>query len=658
MRSLQRPRRGIALLLSLIFIGCGSATPQPDAAVASEPAPAPVADDVLRAGLESPYVLRSGDGTAWLGVLVTPPADAVARPPLALALVVDTSGSMEGEKIEHARFAARTLIEALGPADEVALVAFASDVQVVRPRVALGQADVPALLATVDALSATSSTALHGGLVAGLKELEGAPPAAVRRLLLISDGQANVGPSTAEDILAALPPDGGATLSTLGVGTDYDEKVLTAVAERGRGGFHHLTDPVQLAGIVQAELDRARAVAGRGAVISVTPRPGVEILGASPGLSLQPQADGSVRIDLGDVHAGETRALAIQIRVPRGGEGEAADVALQYQPVGGGPAVARTATVAYRLTASPEEVTASAVPGYVVAADRARSAQILAEAAGLLRDGDLLEAQARLRDERARLQARRDALTGEERQAIEGLLALFADPYVDTDLDASSAPDPDAFSALLEAARQGQAVDAGRLGGLPAERLRLLRNAAYARHGYPFKSSDLQTFFAKTGWYREDRGFTPARLTRQDVANVATLKTWEQRAGLVVSATVRSGPAVSDADFEALVDQVRQGMPVAVGALDGLSLARLRVLRNAAYARHGYPFRAADLRAWFSARAWYRPDPAFTAADLTPEDAATIRVIKERERARLGGGAEAVRDFELRNRARAHQVVH
>ena len=88
MRSLQRPRRGIALLLSLIFIGCGSATPQPDAAVASEPAPAPVADDVLRAGLESPYVLRSGDGTAWLGVLVTPPADAVARPPLALALVV------------------------------------------------------------------------------------------------------------------------------------------------------------------------------------------------------------------------------------------------------------------------------------------------------------------------------------------------------------------------------------------------------------------------------------------------------------------------------------------------------------------------------------------------------------------------------------------
>ncbi|MEZ4467884.1 MAG: VWA domain-containing protein, partial [bacterium] len=226
-------------------------------------------DDVLRAGLESPYVLRSGDGTAWLSVLITPADGPRARPPVALALVIDTSGSMEGEKLEHARFAARRLAEALGPDDEVAVVAFASEVRVVSPR-----APVAAPLFTlIDGLQATSSTALHGGLVAGLKALEGAAPGAVRRLILISDGQANVGPSTAEAILAALPPDAGATLSTLGVGTDYDAQVLTTVAEHGRGGFYHLTDPVQLAGIVQAELDQARAVAGREAVITVVPRP-------------------------------------------------------------------------------------------------------------------------------------------------------------------------------------------------------------------------------------------------------------------------------------------------------------------------------------------------------------------------------------------------
>lgn len=63
----------------------------------------------------------------------------------------------------------------------------------------------------------------------------------------------------------------------IGIGTDYDENVMAAAARRGEGGFHHLTDPAQLAGILEEELRSARSVAGRDAVLTFSPRPGVEV---------------------------------------------------------------------------------------------------------------------------------------------------------------------------------------------------------------------------------------------------------------------------------------------------------------------------------------------------------------------------------------------
>ena len=68
-------------------------------------------------------MLQSGDGEAYLGILIRPPADAAkARPPVALAMVIDTSGSMESEqKIENARHAATSTIKALGERDHLTM---------------------------------------------------------------------------------------------------------------------------------------------------------------------------------------------------------------------------------------------------------------------------------------------------------------------------------------------------------------------------------------------------------------------------------------------------------------------------------------------------------------------------------------------------------
>jgi hypothetical protein len=82
-------------------------------------------------------------------------------------------------------------------------------------------------------------------------------------------------------------------------------------------------------------------------------------------------------------------------------------------------------------------------------------------------------------------------------------------------------------------------------------------------------------------------------------------------------------------------------------------------LRNTSYARHGYVFRASDLRATFRAKPWYREDPSYAETRLTPQDADNIRHVQDRERRLLASaGGEALRDFELRSRARAYEAIH
>lgn len=653
----------LRLICVLICALAACASPRPPAAqlmpASDAPAPASAASTagpaILSAGLESRYVLQSGDGEAYLGVLIRPPEDTQrVRPPVALALVVDTSGSMKGQKIEHARFAARSVAQRLGDDDQIAVVRFSSDVQILYPRVRLGDANRGTLNALIESFTADDNTNLYGGLLAGLAALEGSGDA-VRRVLLISDGQATTEPNTAAGIVAALPaPQQPTILSTIGVGADYDAAIMSAVAEHGGGGFHHLTDSIQLAGILETELDRARAVAGTAAVLTITPEPGTKILGG-PGLAVEDLPDGRVRIAIGEVFAGETRTVSIKVKLPPKGPRTATlgTVALQYQPVDQGPVVQANTVVQFERTPSLTQVAQGEVPAYMVAADRMRVAHVLSDAAALLKEGDLLEAQAVLRDERARLQTRRARLDGPAQVEADALIALFNDPIVDAELGAAAAPNTDQFDALLEIIRQGGAISGKALVGLPKDTLRILRNAAYARHGYRFKAADLTRFFQQRPWYRPDAGFRHDRLTPQDVRTVTLIKTWEKRAGL---STITPVAAHHDS-FSLDVSAAREGKPVDTKRLRRLSLKQLRILRNASYARHGYTFRAQDLRAWFGKQKWYRPDAQFDPADLTPTDTANVRTIKQRERALLANAKDSVRELELRSRARARQAV-
>jgi Ca-activated chloride channel family protein len=155
-------------------------------------------------------------------------SEAEARPnrlPLNIAVVIDHSGSMAGAKIEKTKQAAMQLIDQLTTQDTLALVEFDDTVEVLFPTQHV--VDREALKAQVQRIEPGGSTALYAGVEAGGKQLLkiDSRTERINRVILLSDGLANVGPSST----AALKGLGrslsrqGVSVTTIGVGDDYNE---------------------------------------------------------------------------------------------------------------------------------------------------------------------------------------------------------------------------------------------------------------------------------------------------------------------------------------------------------------------------------------------------------------------------------------------------
>src|SRR3989441_8640744 len=124
---------------------------------------------------------------------LTPSAASVAARNRSISLAIDSSGSMDGEKIEQAKAAALALLKQLRPTDQISIVSFSDTVTVQLPMSHVGNSREVA--AAVKAISVSGLTAMYDGLQAAFQQARqtSQEPGTVNRVLLLTDGNPTVG---------------------------------------------------------------------------------------------------------------------------------------------------------------------------------------------------------------------------------------------------------------------------------------------------------------------------------------------------------------------------------------------------------------------------------------------------------------------------------
>ena len=202
------------------------------------------------------------------------------RPPLNLSVVLDRSGSMSGAKIEKARQAAMALVDRLGPEDLFSFIAYSDRAELVFP--AQEVEDKEALKRRISRIQPGGSTALYAGVQLGAdqvqKHLSGER---INRVILLSDGLANVGPSSPRDLrrLGGALSERGIAVTTIGVGDDYNEDLMAGLAEASDANYYYVKDTEKLPEIFAKELGELLAIAAREVRIEISCPDGVRPIG-------------------------------------------------------------------------------------------------------------------------------------------------------------------------------------------------------------------------------------------------------------------------------------------------------------------------------------------------------------------------------------------
>lgn len=235
--------------------------------------------------------------------------------PLNISIVIDRSGSMEGIKMGYAKKAAKGIIDQLRVHDIVSVVVYDTYVDTIQSPTNV--VDKEKIKAKIDKIIPRASTNLWGGAAQGYQYVQkNFKPGYINRVLLISDGNANTG--LTDTALMRLKVqnyknDDGITLSTFGVGLDYNETLMTAMAESGAGNYYFIDHPEKLTGIFNNELNGLMNVLAQNAELKIKLPAGVAIQNIYP-LPYQ-QAGDELIGKLRDLSSDETRSMVITFSI-------------------------------------------------------------------------------------------------------------------------------------------------------------------------------------------------------------------------------------------------------------------------------------------------------------------------------------------------------
>lgn len=248
----------------------------------------------------------------------------VRRRPLNVALVLDRSGSMRGDKMRDAKEAARKLVRLLAPGDVLSVVSYSDDVRVDWPAKRFVRHDQRRILRVIDAMQATGSTFLEGGMREGAKQIERHMDGQmVSRVILVSDGNANIGVRNGAALghIARRQLHGGIATTTVGLGLDYNEDTMTAIADGGAGSYYYVRESTDLGSTFRDEMRRMMATAARRLLVRIHPGDGV-LIRQVHGYDAEPDGHGGVVVPLADLSEHGELSVLLELDVPGGASGQ------------------------------------------------------------------------------------------------------------------------------------------------------------------------------------------------------------------------------------------------------------------------------------------------------------------------------------------------
>lgn len=391
----------------------------------------------LEAGLDHPSVLAGRSQERLLVITVrADQVDGGERAPVNVAVVMDRSGSMRQQaRMDYAQSAAEDLVDALHDDDRFALVSFSSEAHLVVPSTQVH--DPAGLHRSIRGVRPAGSTNLHAGMRMGQDQVRAyATPQSVDRVIVLSDGYANVGVQAPSELARAAGSwaDEGVAVSTIGLGLDYNEDLLASMADASGGTYRFVNDAESLQAAFEAELQRMNSVAARGVGLDINLEDAelIDVLGYDA-----QRTDTGVRVFLGDVYGGETRRVVLRVRVNGGTDGErltASTVRLSE-----GPLQVAEVDVSAISTTDTGEVERSANRELAIVGNEAAAADLAQKAAAAYAAGDIQTNQAlmsssqliageaasrydapTLRKQEAALKSQQDAYTSYDFESEEG----------------------------------------------------------------------------------------------------------------------------------------------------------------------------------------------------------------------------------------------
>jgi Ca-activated chloride channel homolog len=283
----------------------------------------------LTVAMSNPVLKSNRKQTAFLkvGLEGFKMPSATRRVPVNVALVLDKSGSMNGRKIAEARDAAIQAVRRLDANDIVSVIVYDSTVEVLVPSTKL--TDKEEVCRKIAGVQPGGRTALFAGVSKAAAEIRKfIDRDRVNRIILLSDGLANIGPSAPSELgsLGGSLRKEGISVTTMGLGLDYNEDLMVNLASHSGGNHIFIEDATLIAEFFRKEFNTVLSVVAQEVAITIDVSKGirpVRVLGNQAEINGQ-----KVLAFLTQLYSQQEKFLILEVEVPASPEGKPRDIAI------------------------------------------------------------------------------------------------------------------------------------------------------------------------------------------------------------------------------------------------------------------------------------------------------------------------------------------